>query len=63
MKAMRKSKCVYCVTGIDLTTAIGEFFAKMTVCNLCEIDKWDEDVRCRKGYCKYYRRKKESEVK
>jgi hypothetical protein len=59
MKAMRKSKCVYCVKGF----VFNECCTKMTVCNLCEIDAWDETVRCREGWCKYYKRKKESEGK
>ena len=29
----------------------------------CEIDAWDGKSRCQAGYCNYYKRKKESEVK
>lgn len=58
---MRKSKCVYCVKGIhfDLST-IG---IKTTPCHICDIDEWDETVRCKEGWCKYYKRKNESEGK
>ena len=55
---MRKSKCVYCVKGIDL--GFGECGPKVTVCNLCDIDEWDETVRCKEGWCPHYKRRNES---
>jgi hypothetical protein len=59
MKSMRKSKCVYCVDGIVLNEDCSEIVADC----YCAIDEWDSDTKCRKGYCNYYRRMEESEVR
>ena len=56
---MRKSKCVHCKKYFVFNDKCN----KIIFTNYCEIDAWDGESRCREGYCHYYQRKNESEVK
>ena len=59
MRKMRKSKCKHCVDGVvfnaDCSAVINHCF--------CDIENDDMADYCREGYCSYYERKQESEVK
>jgi hypothetical protein len=58
MRKMRKSKCRHCIEGLVFNED-GEFF---NYC-YCDIENEDASEGCQKGYCNFYERKKESEVK
>ena len=53
---MSKSKCKHCIEG----TVLDDKCEKVIANRFCNIDYWDECVRCREGWCRGYEKRKET---